>query len=84
MTYSKGIRFRFAELRAGGKTLIMIEKLLKVKKSILIEWEKEQQSEIIKLREGIRKEIAMGMKILLQLRIKHLCKVDFPGEKDLK
>ena len=84
MANSKGIRLRFAELRAGGKTLSMLEKSLKVKKSILIEWEKEQQFEIIKLRERIRKEVAIGMKILLQLRIRNLQKDDPPRHKDIK
>lgn len=84
MANSKGIRLRFAELRAGGKTLSMLEKSLKVKKSILIEWEKEQQLEIIKLRERIRKEIAIGIKILLQLRMRNINKDDLPGRNDIE
>ncbi len=82
MANSKGIRFRFAELRAGGKTLSMLEKSLKVKKSIFIEWEKEQQFEINELRERIRQEIASAVKILLQLRIRNLHKDEPPGWKD--
>lgn len=84
MANSKGIRLRFAELRAGGKTLSMLEKSLKVQKSILIEWEEEQQFEIIELRERIRKEIASAVKILLQLRMRNLHKDEPPRWKEIK